>query len=46
VVVMGLGGLIFQLSFSRATPHRCLVGTTLYLAAAVLFRVVTGVAQR
>lgn len=42
VVVMGLGGLIFQLSFA-GDPSPLLVGTTLYLAAAVLFGLLLGV---
>jgi ABC-2 type transport system permease protein len=42
VVVMGLGGLIFQLGFA-GDPTPLLVGTTLYLAAAVLFGLLLGV---
>lgn len=42
VVVMGLGGLIFQLGFA-GDPSPLLVGTTLYLAAAVLFGLLLGV---
>lgn len=42
VVVMGMGGLIFRLSFA-GDPTPLLVGTTLYLAAAVLFGLLLGV---
>jgi ABC-2 type transport system permease protein len=42
VVVMGLGGQIFRLSVV-ADPTPLLVGTTLYLAAAVLFGLLLGV---
>lgn len=42
VVVMGLGSLIFRLGFA-GDPVPLLVGTTLYLASAVLFGLLLGV---
>jgi ABC-2 type transport system permease protein len=42
VVVMGLGGLIFRLGFA-GDPVPLLIGTTLYLASAVLFGLLLGV---